>query len=346
MKKFIKNVPALMGIGAIALLACAAFAWSFGWIAPYRTTTSEVFEAVKKGNPVPFPEGYRRAHGKGYCFTGTFIGTHDASMLSDAFIFNGKPHNITGRLSIGAGNPNAPDQSTNTFSMALLASDDSRSQWRMAMNNVPFFNVRNPEGFVAQVNANQPSPITGKPDAALIQKFYDEYPEAKKYAEWKIKAPKANSWATTQYNSVNAFIFTKKGQSPQAVRWSMVPENKFTPWTSEQWNNVEPDYLSNDLKERIKAGSIRWDMIVTIAGKNDPVNDPSIPWPSDRQHKKAGTLTVTRIFNQDHGPCRDINFDPTIVPPGVELSDDPVLAARSGAYSRSFTLREAENANH
>ncbi|MEH6415367.1 MULTISPECIES: hypothetical protein [Pseudomonas] len=40
--------------------------------------------------------------------------------------------------------------------------------------------------------------------------------------------------------------------------------------------------------------------------------------------------------------CRDINFAPTLVPPGIALSNDPVLAARAGIYSLSYNARLRE----
>ena len=46
------------------------------------------------------------------------------------------------------------------------------------------------------------------------------------------------------------------------------------------------------------------------------------------------------------GPCRDYNYDPTILPTGIRLSDDPLLAARSSSYAKSFDLRAAEAADY
>ncbi|MEO6228000.1 MAG: catalase, partial [Thermomonas sp.] len=43
--------------------------------------------------------------------------------------------------------------------------------------------------------------------------------------------------------------------------------------------------------------------------------------------------------------CRDINFDPLVLPTGVEGSGDPVLAARSAVYSVSFNRREHDIAS-
>jgi catalase len=37
-----------------------------------------------------------------------------------------------------------------------------------------------------------------------------------------------------------------------------------------------------------------------------------------------------------------VNYDPLVLPSGIEPSDDPLLSARSAAYARSFTLRADE----
>ena len=52
---------------------------------------------------------------------------------------------------------------------------------------------------------------------------------------------------------------------------------------------------------------------------------------------------VQKIEPELDGPCRDINFDPTVLPAGIRTSDDPFPAARSAAYARSYDLRTAEH---
>ena len=69
-----------------------------------------------------------------------------------------------------------------------------------------------------------------------------------------------------------------------------------------------------------------------------------MPWPApDRQQVDVGTLTIDRVESEDTSPARDINFDPLVLPNGIAGSDDPLLNARSAAYSRSFTRREGEH---
>ena len=48
------------------------------------------------------------------------------------------------------------------------------------------------------------------------------------------------------------------------------------------------------------------------------------------------------VETQVDGDCRDINFDPLILPSGIEASNDPLLAARSAAYASSYLRRAGE----
>ncbi len=56
----------------------------------------------------------------------------------------------------------------------------------------------------------------------------------------------------------------------------------------------------------------------------------------------AGTLVLESTQPQLNGECRDINYDPLILPSGIEGSDDPLLAARSAGYARSYLRRTSE----
>jgi catalase len=87
-------------------------------------------------------------------------------------------------------------------------------------------------------------------------------------------------------------------------------------------------------------------MAVTVASSGDPTADPAKAWPADRRSVEVGTLTVQQIQAEPNGPCRDINFDPTVLPSGIHTSDDPFPAARSSAYAKSYDRRTAEAADY
>ena len=55
-------------------------------------------------------------------------------------------------------------------------------------------------------------------------------------------------------------------------------------------------------------------------------------------------MTATKIIPEPDGPCREINYDPTVLPAGMRTSDDPFPAARSSAYAVSYDDRTAEAA--
>jgi catalase len=56
----------------------------------------------------------------------------------------------------------------------------------------------------------------------------------------------------------------------------------------------------------------------------------------------VGTLTLDSVESEETSPARDINFDPLVLPAGMAPSNDPLLSARSGIYSQSFTRRAGE----
>src|SRR3546814_18523830 len=83
-------------------------------------------------------------------------------------------------------------------------------------------------------------------------------------------------------------------------------------------------------------------MTITVAAPGDITNNATVAWPADRQSIEAGTLTITAAQPEESGACRDITFDPTILPDGIALSDDPLLSPRSAAYAPSFGRRAVE----
>ena len=84
---------------------------------------------------------------------------------------------------------------------------------------------------------------------------------------------------------------------------------------------------------------------MTVGQPGDPTDDATVPWPRDRRRVDVGMLTIDQIEGEARGNCRDINFDPLVLPDGIAPSDDPLLSARSAVYSQSFTRRAGENKN-
>ncbi|WP_260438268.1 catalase family peroxidase [Burkholderia cepacia] len=328
---------ALAAIAVVAGALTSALAWAAGWIGSRTTSAALVSET-----PQPFPPGFRRAHGKGICFAGTFRPDRAAVPLSSARAFTQPVIPVVGRFSIGTGSPYAADSSTTTLSMAVSLTTDDKQQWRLAMNNQPYFPTHNPEGFLAMQQATAPDPATGRPDPRRLAAFLDAYPEAGKFMKWADREPLPGSFAGATFYSVNAFYLVAADGHRQPVRWMMRPHDPFVPMDDAQRRNADHDYLFEGLRQRVAQKPLQWDYVLQLAQPGDAVDDASQPWPADRREVIAGTLEVTSVVEQAEGACRDVNFDPSIVPAGIDVSDDPILNARSGAYAHSFNRRERE----
>ena len=339
--------PAWFSLFAITLIAgctALAFAWIAGWLSPNRLTPQRFTDAIEKGNGEVYP-GFRRAHAKGVCIAGYFEGHGEGAALSSTRIFAPVRTPFVGRMSVGGGSPYGLDNKARVRSMALELRSDDGQQWRMAMNSFPFFGVSSVEAFYEQTRANAPDPATGKPNPEKQAAFAEAHPEFKRFAAWGKDAPWSTSWASTTYNGVNTFRFINAAGEVRNVRWSMQPQTSFEVMTPEQREVADANFLSQDLQKRLVEGPLRWDMVVTLAEASDAILDASTPWPESRQHVTVGSVVVEHTSPQTTGECRDINFDPLVLPTGVESSGDPVLAARSAVYSVSFNRRERDIAS-
>lgn len=330
----------LLPIVLILAVVAALFAWVGGWIGNDKLTPQKMMDTAQaSGKQQP---GFRRAHSKGVCFAGTFAPTPAAAKLSTARAFSQPSIAVIGRFSASSNNPYAPDGASPVRGMAVQLKTDDGQEWRIAMNSFPFFATATPQAFQAMNEAGQPDPATGKPDPDKMKAVLAAHPEIAAFQAWAKTAPRSDSLGNTRFNGVNAFRLTDAQGVDRMVRWSMRPRTAFVAMTAEQLKSADANFLAEDLDRRLAAGPLVWDMVVQFAAPGDPITDPSKAWPDSRPEATIGTLTLAHAEAQATGPCRDINFDPLILPDGIAGSDDPILHARSAAYSVSFNRRERE----
>lgn len=335
-----RNVVRLAAVGAIVACVAGAFAYTAGWLSPGRLTQARVtdrFEQVNGRHP-----GFRRNHAKGVCFTGWFDSDGAGQALSKAVVFHPGRTPVFGRFALAGGQPYMTDGPAAVRSMAINFTLSDGEVWRTGNNNIPVFAVRDLRGFYDQLAAFRPDPKTGKPDPVRVRTFLATHPEAAK-ATALIKAqPYSSGFADASYNSLDAFRFISAAGVSTPVRWSLVAEDAFQPDAPTASQTRDGNYLFDGLAARVRRGPVRWRLVVTVGQPGDPTNDATLPWPADRRRVPVGVLTVGQLEDEAQGPCRDINFDPLILPAGIAASDDPLLSARSAVYSQSFTRREGE----
>ena len=331
-------VGSLAIIAAVIVVAAAAFAYTAGWFSPARLTPQKLVDGFDLRMPPPL--GHRRNHAKGICFTGVFESNGAGSELSKAQVFAKGQYPVIGRFNLGTPNPDADDAKERVRGMGLLISTPDGQEWRMAMINAPVFPVSTPDEFHALQIASQ----SAEPDA--MAKFVGANPEFAAFGAWATKGPWTGSYAEEPYNALNAFIFTDSSGNDHAVRWSLTPAAQPVPVPPEELAKRGPNFLETEITDRIKNGPARWTMRVTVANPGDQTADPTKAWPQDRRSVEVGSLIVHEIEAEADGPCRDINFDPTVLPNGIRTSDDPFPAARSSAYRVSYDRRTAEEKDY
>jgi catalase len=312
----------------------AAFAYTAGWLSPQRLTPDKLVDAFTP--PTGEPLGHRKNHAKGICFTGTFEANGAGSELSYAQAFIRGQYPVLGRFNLGTPDPNAPDATVRVRGMGLQISTPDGQEWRSAMINAPAFPVSTPQAFYELLLAS------ASKDPNAMKTFAGAHPEIGAFGAWASSGPWTGSYAEERYNGLNSFVFTNSSGAEQTVRWSLLPAAQPVPVSPDELAKRGPSFLEQEITQRVRGGPLRWTMVVTVANPGDPSADPSKAWPDDRRTIEVGTLIVQQIEAERDGPCRDINFDPTVLPAGVRTSDDPFPAARSSAYAKSYDRRTAE----
>ena len=336
--KLMTTLVRLGAIGLLSLLVTAAFAYTGGWLTPNRLTPVRVIDGFEQVNGLH--PGFRRNHAKGLCIAGVFESNGQGLRFSKASVFDLGQVPVIGRFALAGGQPYLPDAPQAVRSMALRFMLSDGEEWRTGMNDIPVFPFNSPEAFYEQLMASLPDPATGKPDPAQMAGFLTDHPETARALALIKNRPVSSGFANDTFNSLDAFFFVDPNGNQIPVRWSMVPGEPFAAATEP----AAPDnnYLFEDVIARIGHQPLEWHLVVTIGQPGDPTSDATIAWPDDRQRVDLGTLVIDHVEGEDSGRCRDVNFDPLILPNGIEPSDDPLLNARSAAYSRSFTRRAGE----
>ena len=332
--------PARSVFGSLVLIAvvvgggAAVFAYTAGWFSPQRLTPDKMVDALTPATGEPL--GHRRNHAKGICFTGVFEANGAGSALSAAPVFTRGQYPVLGRFNLGTADPNAADATVRVRGMGLQISTPDGQEWRSAMIDPPIFPVSTPQAFYELLLAS------ASKDPNAMKKFAAAHPEIAGFGAWDKSAPWTGSYAEERYNGLNSFVFTDSSGAEHSVRWSLLPAAQPVPLSPDDLAKRGTDFLEQEITERIRGGPLRWTMVVTVANPGDPTADPSKAWPEDRRTVDVGTLVVQQIQSERDGPCRDINFDPAVLPSGIRTSDDPFPAARSAVYAESFDRRTAE----
>ncbi len=289
--------------------------------------------------------GYRPVHAKGLTLSGTFTPSADASSLTRAAHANRESTPVTVRFSDSAGIPTVADNDPEGASprgMAVRFHLGEHEHTDIVAHSHNAFPVRTPEEFLELLHAI--AALKGTPsDPGPIQAFLGSHPAAQTYLGLPSHIP--TSFATDSYFGVTAFLFTNGAGDRRFGRYRLVPEGGAEYLSAEEAAAKSPDFLFDEVSERVSRGPVRFRLMVQLAESGDTVDDSTAVWPEERPQLELGTIALTARVADEDPTYRKIIFDPVPRLDGIEPSGDPLPMARSGVYLLSGRRRRSDAAS-
>lgn len=323
-----------------------------------RSMSERLYAALVADYP-DHREGLRPVHAVGIGATGYFVASKVARKFSFAEQFQGEHIPVTVRYSNGSGSPTEHDSALDVRGMAVKFHLANGAESDLIGITLPIFFAQNPQEFLQFAAAGVPEP---DPPESWFHKLLDmlqlrtpaRRPDFRddgtqgvvRYANTHMAARPGTvaatmlvtptSYARAEYHALHTFKLIAADGTETFGRFEWDPVAGVMPFLEK---GVHDQYLHKELRDRLKRGPVRFVLRLNIAGQGDDINDPTKVWDTTRQRIVLGELWLNALAGDDGAACEDLSFNPARLAPGIECSDDPVLAARRDAYQYSCKLR-------
>lgn len=282
----------------------------------------------------PHP-GFRPAHAKGQMLTGTFTPSAQASSLTRAQHAVQASTPVTVRFSDSTGLPLVPDTDAGADprGMAIRFNLAEHVHTDIVAHSANAFPATDGREFLEFLRA-----VTQE-DKAKVQEFVGSHPKALAFVQ--AITPLPVSFAQEKYFGLTAMKFTNKDGVSRYGRYTIAPEAEVAHLSADDSAAKGPNYLFEELTERIGKEPIRFRILVQVAEDGDNVNDATVHWPQDRKLVEFGTIELKELVTDNAHEQKQIIFDPIPRLEGIEPSDDPLLELRAAVYLISGRRRRS-----
>ena len=325
------------------------------------SVAKRLVQAIIDNLPEPVP-GRRPVHTIGVGVKGKFVASDVARTYCVAEQFNGQPVDVSVRFSNGLGGLEQHDGWSDVRGMATRFHLSQGYGSDLIATTLGEFFVRNIDDFFEftkiaklepyrrrrwwlklwdllrlKVPPRNPYPNeTRNVDAgALLYANQHRFAQLGVFQVGLIGAPE--SYVRASYHAVHTFMVTAPDGVRRPVRFSWQPVAGV--------RNTDPEavprdkYLFEELENRLRRWPARFMLMMTIGEASDALDDPTKPWPGTRIRVAMGTLTLIDVPKDQDAAGERISFNPCRLAPGIEVSGDPILKARRGAYEASREMR-------
>jgi catalase len=327
-----------------------------------RPVADRLVEAIISDFP-DHKKGTRPVHTIGVGVDGYFVASDVARTYCIAEHFQGQRVPASVRFSNGSGSPVRHDGWSDVRGMATrFHLRDNAATDLIAMTLGEFFS-RTVDEFFAFTKAAQQTPMSRESPWCKIVDMLRLRPPLRDPQQGETMSADAGmlgyanrhrfaqlgvfqagvigapvSYVRATYHAVHTFVATAPDGVRRHVRFSWQPVAGV--------RNTDPtavpddDYLKRELVGRLKQWPARFMLMMTIGETGDAYDDPTQPWPAKRVRVVMGTLTITKVADDQAAAAEHISFNPCRLLPGLEPSGDPILHARRDAYEASRKLRD------
>ncbi|MFQ3248723.1 catalase family peroxidase [Glaciecola sp.] len=327
MKNILK--PSSVAIGLVLAVAVSSPAIQASDKKVQATDLVDIFEKLGGKHP-----GFRKAHAKGLCATGTFEPSASEHFKGAALLENGNLP-VSMRFSLGGANPNSDERAPGTRGLGMQIKLPNGSFHTFTGNNFPVFAGKDPETFFGFLSTLLPDE-NGKSDPAKTMAFIKANPSVQANAMWNQQAKTPASFANTEFFGLHTFFFNKASGDKTKFRWNIVPSLGVKTLEKDEASNMPAEFLADTFAKQLKEGKVSFTIMASIGEPEDSEIDPSQQWPDQRPQVAIGEVTVLTSGGE---ACNNTNFDPNMMSAGFSPSADPILRMRSPAYAISFGKR-------
>ena len=285
--------------------------------------------------------GFRPAHAKGILLTGNFTPSSDALSLTRAPHISRSSTRVTVRFSDFAGIPTIPDSGPDATpnGIAIRFMLGAHVHTDIIGHSVDGFPARTAGEFVEFLRAAIASKnSTAKP--LPIEGFLATHPAALEFVQTPKPVPA--SFAKQTFFSVSSYKFVNKDGEARYGRYRIRPDGPGEFLDALTAAKMKPDFLFDDIQERVSRGPVKMHILVQIAAPGDVTDDSTVHWPNDRPEVAFGSVELTGVAPDNAEEQRHIIFDPIPRVDGIEPSADPLLEVRAETYL--FTGRRRRRA--
>jgi catalase len=302
---------------------------------PSVVETSTGLVSALRGAAGDAPKSFRPAHAKGHLLTGTFTPTPQASSLTTAPHFHFPSTPLTIRFSSSTGLPHIPDTepTSNPRGIAIrfhlpTSPSGRRHHTDVIAHSTPYFPTRTGAEFLHLLQILG----AGEKGKEELDAFLRSHPETVRFLQ--DPKPSPESFATQRYWGVNAYRFVAEGGKEVFGRYRVLPAAGVHTLSAEELTDKSPDYLFEELPERLEKGPVVFKLVVQVAAPGDGTDDATVIWPEDREVVELGEVQVEGWVKDEESMAeqKKIIFDPIPRVEGIEASADPLLDVRASVY--------------